>query len=239
MINLAHRGFSGCYPENTLLAFEKGLEAGADGFELDTHLTKDGEVVVIHDETLDRTTTASGPVRERTLAELRQINAAKPFPEYGFCGIPTLREYFELVKGTNLITNIELKNSIVRYEGMEEKVIALIREYGLTDQVILSSFNHRSIRLVKELAPELCCGFLVMSWLDQPGEYTASRGVECYHPLFLSLDQETMEELHGRGIRVNTWTVNDIESIRQMAELGVDAVISNFPDRVAEVLSAR
>ena len=78
-----------------------------------------------------------------------------------------------------------------------------------------------------------------MSWLDQPGEYTASRGVECYHPLFLSLDQETMEELHGRGIRVNTWTVNDIESIRQMAELGVDAVISNFPDRVAEILSAR
>ena len=137
MLNIAHRGFSGKYPENTLLAFQKGIEAGADGFEFDTHLTKDGEIVIIHDERLDRTTNAQGFVKDYTLEELRKVDASKPFPECGFCGIPTLREYFELIRGRNLLTNIELKNGIFWYEGMEEKVIAMIREYGLEERVIL------------------------------------------------------------------------------------------------------
>ena len=115
MLNIAHRGFSGKYPENTLLAFQKGIEAGADGFEFDTHLTKDGEIVIIHDERLDRTTNAQGFVKDYTLEELRKVDASKPFPECGFCGIPTLLEYFELIRCRNLITNIELKNGIFWY----------------------------------------------------------------------------------------------------------------------------
>lgn len=154
MLNIAHRGFSGKYPENTLLAFQKGIEAGADGFEFDTHLTRDGEIVIIHDERLDRTTNAQGFVKDYTLEELRKVDASKPFPECGFCGIPTLREYFELIRGRDLITNIELKNGIFWYEGMEEKVIAMIREYGLEERVILSSFNHRSVMKCKAPAPE-------------------------------------------------------------------------------------
>ena len=201
MLNIAHRGFSGKYPENTLLAFQKGIEAGADGFEFDTHLTKDGEIVIIHDERLDRTTNVQGFVKDYTLEELRKVDASKPFPECGFCGIPTLREYFELIRGRDLITNIELKNGIFWYEGMEEKVIAMIREYGLEERVILSSFNHRSVMKCKASAPEIRCGFLTMSWLERPGEYTAARGVECYHPLYLTLDRETVDELHGHDIR--------------------------------------
>ena len=199
MLNIAHRGFSGKYPENTLLAFQKGIEAGADGFEFDTHLTKDGEIVIIHDERLDRTTNAQGFVKDYTLEELRKVDASKPFPECGFCGIPTLREYFELIRGRDLLTNIELKNGIFWYEGMEEKVIAMIREYGLEERVILSSFNHRSVMKCKALAPEIRCGFLTMSWLERPGEYTAARCVECYHPLYLTLDRETVDEMHGHG----------------------------------------
>ena len=233
MLNIAHRGFSGKYPENTLLAFQKGIEAGADGFEFDTHLTKDVEIVIIHDERLDRTTNAQGFVKDYTLEELRKVDASKPFPECGFCGIPTLREYFELIRGRDLLTNIELKNGIFWYEGMEEKVIAMIREYGLEERVILSSFNHRSVMKCKALAPEIRCGFLTMSWLERPGEYTAARGVECYHPLYLTLDRETVDELHGHGIRINTWTVNEEADLARMKELGVDAVIGNFPDRAA------
>lgn len=230
--NIAHRGFSGQYPENTLLAFEKGIEAGADGFEFDTHLTKDGEIVLIHDERLDRTTNATGFVRDFTLAELKEVDAGKPFPEHGFQQIPTLREYFELIKGRELLTNIELKNGIFWYEGMEEKVIALVREYGLEGRIILSSFNHRSIMQCKKLAPDIRCGFLDFSWLEQAGEYTAGRGVECYHPAFFTLDAGTVEEIHSQGVAINTWTVNEPEDIRRMLELGVDAVIGNFPDRV-------
>ena len=239
MLNIAHRGFSGKYPENTLLAFQKGIEAGADGFEFDTHLTKDGEIVIIHDERLDRTTNAQGFVKDYTLEELRKVDASKPFPECGFCGIPTLREYFELTKGMDLMTNIELKNSIIWYDGMEEKVIAMIREYGVEEQIVLSSFNHYSIMKCKKLAPELKCGFLDSSWLVNPGEYTKSRGVECYHPSFRSLDEATVAEVHSHGIEINTWTVNETEDIQRMFDLGVHSVITNFPDRVNAVKQGR
>ena len=239
MLNIAHRGFSGKYPENTLLAFQKGIEAGADGFEFDTHLTRDGEIVIIHDERLDRTTNAQGFVKDYTLEELRKVDASKPFPECGFCGIPTLREYFELIRGRDLITNIELKNGIFWYEGMEEKVIAMIREYGVEEQIVLSSFNHYSIMKCKKLAPELKCGFLDSSWLVNPGEYTKSRGVECYHPSFRSLDEATVAEVHSHGIEINTWTVNETEDIQRMFDLGVHSVITNFPDRVNAVKQGR
>ncbi len=237
--NIAHRGFSGKYPENTLLAFEEALEEGVDGFEFDTHLTRDGEIVIIHDERLDRTTDATGFVRDRTYAELCRVDAGKPFPEYGFQKIPTLREYFELVKGRDILTNIELKNGIYWYEGMEEKVIAMIREYHLEEQVILSSFNHRSILHCKQLAPEIRCGFLDFSWLADAGEYTATRGVEYYHPAFFTLDEETVREIHSRGVGINTWTVNEPEEIARMFDLGVEAVIGNWPDRVNALRRSR
>ena len=160
-LNIGHRGFSGLYPENTMLSFQKALEAGVDGFEFDTHLTKDGEIVVIHDEKIDRTTNGTGFVKDYTYEELKQFDASSVFAgQYGFNYIPTLREYFELTKGMDLMTNIELKNSIIWYDGMEEKVIAMIREYGVEEQIVLSSFNHYSIMKCKKLAPELKCGFL-------------------------------------------------------------------------------
>lgn len=232
-LNIAHRGFCGKYPENTMLAFQKALEVGVDGFEFDTHLTKDGEIVVIHDEKIDRTTNGTGYVKDYTYEELKQFDASSVFAgQYGFNYIPTLREYFELTKGMDLMTNIELKNSIIWYEGMEEKVIEMIHEYGVEDQIVLSSFNHHSILKCKKLAPELKCGLLDSSWLVNPGAYTKSCGVECYHPLFRSLDEATVAEIHGYGLEINTWTVNEPEDIRRMFDLGVHSVITNFPDRI-------
>ena len=168
-LNIGHRGFSGLYPENTMLSFQKALEAGVDGFEFDTHLTKDGEIVVIHDEKIDRTTNGTGFVKDYTYEELKQFDASSCSPASMASTIsPALREYFELTKGMNLMTNIELKNSIIWYDGMEEKVIAMIREYGVEEQIVLSSFNHYSIMKCKKLAPELKCGFLDSSWLVTP-----------------------------------------------------------------------
>ena len=122
--NFAHRGFSGKYHENTLLAFEKAVEAGADGIELDVQLTKDGEVVIIHDETIDRTTDGKGFVADYTYDELKKIDASYIYKNhYGFNKIPTLKEYFTLIKDTKIITNIELKTGINEYLGIEKKFL--------------------------------------------------------------------------------------------------------------------
>ena len=111
--NFAHRGFSGKYPENTLLAFSKAIEEGVDGIENDVHLTKDGVLVVMHDELVDRTTNGKGYIKDKTYEELAQLDASYIFKEYGPQKVPTLREYLELVKDTDIITNIELKTTWV------------------------------------------------------------------------------------------------------------------------------
>ena len=124
--NFAHRGFSGKYPENTLLAFSKAIEEGVDGIENDVHLTKDGVLVVMHDELVDRTTNGKGYIKDKTYEELAQLDASYIFKEYGPQKVPTLREYLELVKDTDIITNIELKTGVFEYPGIEQKVLSLI-----------------------------------------------------------------------------------------------------------------
>ena len=237
MKNFAHRGFSGKYPENTILAFQKAIEVGIDGIELDVQLTSDGEVVIIHDEKVDRTTNGEGLVVSYTLEELKKLDASYIYTgKMGFNPIPTLREYFELVKDEPLVTNIELKTGINEYPGLEEKVYALIKEYHLEDRIIISSFNHYSVLRMKEIAPELVYGFLSDTWIYNPGAYTKNYGVTCYHPAFVQLKQEIVDEIKASNIIINTWTVNTEEQIRDMYAKGIDTVIGNYPDLTARVL---
>lgn len=236
--NFAHRGFSGNYPENTMLAFEKAVQTeGCDGIEMDVHLTKDGEVVIIHDEKLDRTcVNGTGYVRDYTYEELKEFDMSFKFagqcePQY----VPTLREYFELVKDTPIVTNIELKTGIFEYPGIEKKVYDLIHEFGLEKKIIISSFNHFSIRRMKEICPELICGLLTETWLIDAGRYTKGTGAECLHPIFYNMTEEVIAEVKSQGIKINTWTVNEEEDIRTMIARGVDSVIGNYPDRVTKI----
>lgn len=235
---IAHRGFSGKYPENTMLAFSKAVEIGADGIELDVHFTKDGEIVIIHDETIDRTTDGTGFVRDYTYEELSKFNAYGRFEgQFEFQKIPTLREYFELVKDVEgFITNIELKTGIFEYEGIEKAVIDLVKEFGLEDRTILSSFNHFTVMRCKEYEPSIKTGFLVESWIIGMGEYTKSHGIDCVHPIFVNLKPELYAEMKNAGREVNTWTVNEYDDIRRLADMGVDALIGNYPDRMTELL---
>ena len=236
--NIAHRGFSGKYPENTLLAFKMACETkGCDGIELDVHLTKDGEVVIIHDEQIDRTcVNGTGYVKDYTYEELKKFDVSyKQAKQYEPQRIPTLREYFTLAAHYDIITNIELKTGIFEYPGIEQKVWEIIQEYGMKDKVIISSFNHHSVRRMKEICPDIKCGLLTESWLINPGEYVKKTKAECYHPFFLSLDEETVKEIKEQGIEINTWTVNQEEDIRKMIDLGVDAIIGNYPDRISKV----
>lgn len=233
----AHRGFSGKYPENTMLAFQKAVELGVDGIELDVHLTKDNELVIIHDEDIKRTCDGEGLVRDFTLDELKQFDASAGYRGvYGFNAIPTLREYFELVKDTSTITNIELKTGIFEYPTIEKRVIDMIAEYGLEEKIILSSFNHYTILRCKEIAPQIKRGFLSESWLIDYGKYTKKNDVQCCHPIHCFLTEETVREMHDAGCEINTWTVNEYDDIKRLAALDVDALIGNYPDRMIEVL---
>ena len=238
MLNIAHRGFSGKYPENTMLAFEKAIEAGADGIEFDVHFSKDGELVIIHDERIDRTTDGKGFVVDYTYDELSRFDASATFTGvYGFNKIPTLREYFELVKPIDgFITNIELKTGVNEYPGIEKAVYELIKEFGLEKRIIISSFNHYSVMRFKEIAPEIVCGYLTGDWVYNFGEYTKTRGVECVHPRFNSLNSQSVAEIKSNGIRINTWTVNDEDEVKRLYNLGTDAVITNFPDMAKRVI---
>ncbi len=237
----AHRGYSGKYPENTMLAFREAEKAGTDGIELDVQLTKDGELVIIHDETLNRTTTGTGYVKDHTLAELKTLDASVIkggafSPE----SIPTLEEYCRWVKGTKLVTNVELKTSIVYYPEIEEKTAEMIRLFGLEDRVIFSSFNHLSIVRMKQLLPECPVGALVEhDDLQFAGYYCKKYGFDFYHPDCALLTKENVDNCKEYGIGINTWTVNDLGIFERMCEWGVEGVIGNFPAVPKAWLAAR
>lgn len=231
----AHRGYSGKYPENTMIAFKKALECGVDGIELDVQLTKDGEVVIIHDETIDRTTTGKGFVVDYTYEELERFDASFKFKDLGFNKIPTLREYFQLVKDYDIVTNVELKTGINEYLGIEEKVWELIKEYNLEEKVIISSFNHFSVMRMKDIASQLKYGFLSEDWIIDAGKYTHSHGVQCYHPRFNNLVPDVIKELKKYNLEINTWTVNLEEDMRYLYSNNIDVIITNYPELAQEI----
>lgn len=230
---LGHRGYSGNYPENTMLAFQKAMEAGADGIELDVQFSKDGRLVIIHDETLDRTTTGKGWVRDHTLEELKSLDASFKFTgQYGVNQIPTLCEVLDYMKDKDAVTNIELKTGVFEYEGIEEAVLNCVRKHNLSDKVIISSFNHYSILRMRKLAPELKCGLLTDCWLINAGKYVHDLDVPCYHPAFRNLTPEITKEIKQYGLEINTWTVNTLEDFKNLESLGVDVAIGNYPELI-------
>lgn len=226
----AHRGYSHRYPENTMPAFEKAIEAKVDGIELDVQLSKEGEAVIIHDEELRPLTDGRGFVRDHSLEELRRLTVLSEGFEDSPQKIPTLEEYCARVRRESLVTNIELKTGIFPYPGIEERVLGILRKYKLEDRVIISSFNHYSVLRFKALAPFVRCGLLTKDWIVNLGAYAASVGVECVHPFYLTLTKETVKEIKSHNLEINTWTVNRREDYISLLELGVDRIIGDDPE---------
>lgn len=234
-----HRGFSGRYPENTMLAFQKVAEETlADGIELDVQLTKDGEVVIMHDERLDRTTNACGYLKDYTLAELKELSVGVNFK--GFIPrqtIPTLREYLAWLKTTNLVTDIELKTSIIEYEGIEKKVVDLVHEFGLEDRINYSSFNHFTCQRIKELDPKAEIGLLTDTWLCNCADYAVSQHATTVNgSTYFCSKPGIADELHAVGVKMMAWTPNTREELQALIDNHVDVLITNYPDLAAEVL---
>ncbi|HSN10817.1 MAG TPA: glycerophosphodiester phosphodiesterase [Propionibacteriaceae bacterium] len=234
----AHRGASAKAPENTLAAFRLAHELGADGVELDVQLTSDGQVVVIHDETLDRTTTGKGQVALRTLAELRDLDASYGLQDYAGERIPVLEEVLELLGPTGMTVNIELKNSVEAYPGLEDAVVSLVESAGVADRVIYSTFNHISATTLARSFQPSRVGLLFSDILAEPWSYAERRDVSALHPhwRYVELVPETVERCHALGLAVNVWTVDSPAIARRLADLGVDALISNRPDEVRTAL---
>ncbi|NLE18685.1 MAG: glycerophosphodiester phosphodiesterase [Propioniciclava sp.] len=226
----AHRGASGYAPENTLPAFELALEQGADGFELDVQLTRDDEVVVIHDETLERTTDGNGWVADHSLEDLRKLDASYGHEKYGGTRIPTLAEVFDLVRDTGTMVNVELKNSRIAYKGLEERVLAIVEAHGMAHRVVLSSFNHYSLRHLVGLGSALPLGALYSEPLWKPWQYAARLGATALHPSLAATRRKIVEKSHEHDLAVHVWTVNEPEDVQRMVGLGVDALITNYPD---------
>ena len=233
----AHRGASGYAPENTLAAFQKAVDLGADGVELDIQLTKYDQIVVIHDETIDRTSDGKGWVKDYTLEELRAFNYNRTKPEYKHADIPTMREVFELLKPTGLFINIEIKTGVVFYEKIEEKILALTKEMGMEDRVCYSSFNHYTVTRIHELKPDAEVGFLYADGpIDMPS-YGVKHGVNALHPALYNLQYDGfVKECKEKGLKLNVWTVNERPYMEMCCQYGVDAIITNYPDIAKEVV---
>lgn len=227
----AHRGASGYAPENTLEAFRLAMEQGADGMELDVHLTKDGEVVVIHDETLDRTSNGHGNVRDYTLEELKKFSFHNHMEKYQGVQIPTLKEVLNLVKNSRIKVNIELKTGIYWYEGIEEKTMDIVKTMGMEDRVIYSSFNHYSIQKVLEQNSDAETAYLFSDVPLNMEKYAKDTGVKGLHPAVYHLKMADFLETYMKsGLKVRVWTVNNKEDMKMFIDAGVDAIITNYPD---------
>jgi len=220
----AHRGASKFAPENTLASFQKALDMGAQALELDVTLSRDGEVVVIHDDRVDRISNGSGEVRDLTLAEIQTLDAGSWFSQ-DFTGehIPTLKEVFELV-GKQALINIELKNAKKRNAELVKKVVALVKEHNVQETVIFSSFIPKNVRIARALLPDYPVGLLTLPGFLGKLEMVLFPNLspDLIHPHYSSLSAAFIERQHARMRRVNTYTVNDAELMRTLISWDVD-----------------
>jgi len=224
-LKIAHRGAKGYAPENTLDAFRKAIEMQADGIELDVHLSSDGHLVVIHDDTLERTTNGKGFVKDYTLGQL------KDFRIEGQEQIPILAEVFDLVNRRCFI-NVELIG-----EGTVEPVQTLIEKYVLDkkwryDDFIVSSFNWNYLQQLRLSNPEIPIGILAQTDLELAFSFAKFMEAEAIHPYFHLLTEENTKKMQLRKVKIFPWTVNELEDIEKMKLFNVDGIISDFTDRI-------
>jgi len=239
ILNIAHRGLSGLYPENTMLSFEKALELGVNSMETDVQLSKDGRMMIFHDEELSRMTGEEGLLTDRTFDELRALDTSGEYRgRFGRCQIPTLDEYLELVSGRDLVTFLELKTGMIPYD-IEEKVRDALRRHNMQDKVYVYSGNHFSVMKFKKLAPEIKIAFPFDNWIFHCGDYSAKYGVQAMVPYYLMLTPELVAEIKGHGILLTPWTVDDPDEMCRLLDLGVDGMMTNRADLLAEVIKGR
>lgn len=248
---IAHRGGAGLWPENTLYAFERAAAAGADVIETDVRVTKDGELIVLHDEDVGRTTDGAGAVGSMTLAELKKLDAAyrfstdggRSFPLRGTgVSVPTLREVFEALPRVRF--NIEPKQGAPL---LAAPLCRLIRERGMTERVMVASFSGATLQEFRRECPEVATSaatdevahFLALQEAGLAASYSPAMQalqVPVRWGALRVLTRDFVEAAHGRGLRVHAWTINDEGEMRRLVDMGVDGIMTDYPDRLLRVL---
>ena len=230
-IIFAHRGASAHAPENTLAAFELALKQGALAIEFDVKLTSDRQVVIIHDQKLNRTTNGSGAVTKHPQAALRELDAGS-WLSADFRGekIPTLEEVFETI-GKRLLMNVELTNYATPFDGLVHEVAALVKKHGLQERVIFSSFFPTNLVLARRLLPSVPRGQLILKGSSGWWQRAAANFMmlDAEHPFITDVTASLVERAHSKGRRVHVWTVNDPADMHRLRSIGVDGIFTDDP----------
>ncbi|MFC0212508.1 glycerophosphodiester phosphodiesterase [Paenibacillus chartarius] len=233
---IGHRGAAGEAPENTLASFELALKQGAEGIELDVHLSKDGEIVVCHDPTLDRTTNGSGWIFEAVYADIRKLDAGSWFDErYTGQYVPTLGEVLDIVPD-HILINVEIKHS---YEGrMEKAVLELLRSRGRFHNVVISSFDHKCMLRLKREEPLAAIGLLYAANLGSHAGYARSLNADILslHPQHQLIGADDVAEARAAGLRTYPYTANSEADLKRLIDAGVSGIITDYPARLAALL---
>jgi len=212
-----------------------------DGVELDVHLSSDGKLMVIHDETVDRTSNGMGRVVDMTCQELKKLDFSNGMPGYKDVRIPTLKEVYGLLKNTNLTINVEIKCDVVIYYGIWDKVIELEREMGMQGRIIYSSFNHYVLMKLREVDPKAKIGLLYSEAMVDPWVYANYLHADAIHPHYLAAlgCPGLIEGCKKAGVEIHPWTCNDEQVVCDLASAGIEAVITNYPDKAREAIENR
>lgn len=240
---ISHRGANKYAPQNTLPAFEKSISIGVDGFETDVHITKDDELVLCHNYTIDETSDGKGSIANMTLEELKRYDFGRYFSErYAGTRIPTVDEFLTFVETTGIpVLNIELKSPKQNETAIVSETIRLVKEHRLFDKLIISSFDPKLLVEAKQIDENCKTGLLYSPdkknvykdrLISHPIDFAKSIGVDALHPHYIFVDKKYVNEAHKANLQVNIWTADSVRSIEKMILCGVDGIITNFPDVV-------
>jgi glycerophosphoryl diester phosphodiesterase len=224
VVATGHRGAAALEPEDTLRGIRRAIEIGVDRVEVDVHSTRDGRLILIHDETVDRTTNGHGRIRDLTFQEIRSLDAGKGEV------IPTLEEAISMVKG-KVTLQVELKEI-----GVEERTVRAVEEAGMVDEVVFTSFRHPALKTVKELNPSIRTGVLYYCLPIDPCRLALDAEAEAIHPNVCFVNEEMIRRAHALGIDVYAWNTDDEDEMRRLIRMGVDGLGSNRPDLLVKVI---
>jgi glycerophosphoryl diester phosphodiesterase len=265
MLNIAHRGARSLAPENTIAAARKAFEAGADMWELDTGLLADGTLIIMHDDTLERTTNINqvfpdktkALLHEFTYAQIQQLEAGSHFVQkdpfgqiaagkvsaeelaaYASEPIPTLEEALGFTREQNWRVNVEIKSIRATRKDMTivEKTVALIQSMGMEKNVLISSFNHAYLQKAKQLAPIIDTGWLTLLSMKHHRHSVENAKCQAYHPAMIGLNAKKIDHFHRKNIAVNVWTVNQASDMEKLIAWKADGIITDFPQTLQDLL---